>query len=107
MNRDGLKLAGGAVGAGLIVAAVIGGVVNDQKQRTLVASGVCTKLTEAIYTPPPSAHSSCHGEGPSQSCSTYYTQSDPYLRSLWRCPKDGDQGGVVEFWRRTTEEFRR
>lgn len=107
MNRDGLKLAGGAIGAGLIVAAVVGGVVSDQNQRALVASGICTKVTEAIYTPPPTAHSSCWREGAHQSCSTYHTQSAPYLRSLWRCPKEGDQGGVVEFWRRTTEEFRR
>lgn len=75
---------------------------QDRHERALVADGHCVKITEALYTPPPSAHSSCYGDGAHRSCTTRYYQADPYMRSLWRCQDDND---TREFWRRTSEEF--
>lgn len=76
---------------------------QDQRQRNLLDSGTCTAVIEALYTPPPRAHSSCSGDSGSQSCTTWYSQPDPYLRTLWRCPDPDRDGARVEFWRRSSE----
>ena len=77
---------------------------NDHHERALLASGDCKAVTGALYTPPPSAHTSCFGDAESRSCNTWYSQPDPYFRTLWRCT-DPDRGGkLVEFWRRSTDE---
>lgn len=99
------KLAGGAAGLVALVGLGTMLVMADRHERALVAGGHCTKITEALYTPPPSARSSCYGEGASQTCTTRYYQADPYMRSLWRCTDPEDGGRASEFWRRTTEEF--
>ena len=95
-----------AIGAlvGLCLCVMLGmwAIQQDRHERALVAGGHCVKITEALYTPPPSAHSSCYGDGAYRSCSTRYSQADPYMRSLWRCQDDDD---TREFWRRTSEEF--
>lgn len=73
-------------------------------ESALLASGDCKAVTEALYTPPPTAHTSCYGDADSRRCNTWYSQPDPYFRTLWRCT-DPDQGGkLVEFWRRSTDE---
>lgn len=90
----------------LIAAAAVATVVQDRRERALLDGGYCTKVTEVLYTPPPSAHTHCYGDGPAQSCHTSYTQADPYMRSLWRCSDPERDGRTVEFWRRTAEEYR-
>lgn len=83
----------------IVVAATI---IQNRKQVQLISNGFCKVVTEALYTPPPVAHSTCTGGiNTTQHCQTYYTQSDPYMRTLWRCadPKRGDK--VSEFWRRS------
>lgn len=87
----------------LIVGTLVAAWTQDRRQRALLASGRCIQLVEALYTPPPRAHTSCYGDGTSQSCSTWYSQPDPYLRTLWRCPDPDRDGRQVEFWRRTAE----
>lgn len=104
MTDDALKAFGAIAG----IAACLGigalAITIDREERALIKGGHCTKVMEALYTPPPSAHSSCHGDGASRYCSTRYSQRDPYLRSLWRCV-DPEDGRAHEFWRRTSEEF--
>jgi len=79
------------------------GIKLDRHQRQLIASGNCHAVAEALYTPPPSAHTSCYGDAATRHCSTYYNQPDPYLRTLYRCA-DPDKGGkLTEFWRRSTD----
>lgn len=98
------KLIGGAVGALAIGTVTLMAVQNDRHERALLASGGCKAVTEALYTPPPSAHTSCSGDAESRRCNTWYSQPDPYFRTLWRCT-DPDRGGKrVEFWRRSTDE---
>jgi hypothetical protein len=103
-QRDMLKLAGGAVGAAIIAVGLAQAVKQNRHELDLLVGGKCHALTEALYTPLPRAHSSCRGDADHRYCSTYYTQSDPYLRTLYRCT-DPDRGGKqVEFWRRSTDE---
>lgn len=104
MNVDP-KLLGGAVGATILVGVSAMAVLQNRHERELIAGGHCEKVLEALYTPPPSAHTSCSGEDSSQYCSTRYSQGDPYMRSLWRCADPSREGRGVEFWRRTSEEF--
>ncbi len=103
---DGGKTAA-ALAAGIVVISVAAAVMRDRHERALLDGGNCTKVTEALYTPPPSAHTHCSGEGAAQSCHTSYTQADPYMRSLWRCTDPERDNRTVEFWRRTAEEIRR
>lgn len=104
IGDDTLKLIGGAVGLTAIVGFGAAAVIEDRHERALLAGGHCRKVMEALYTPPPSAHTSCYGTNGGPPCSTWYSQPDPYPRSLWRCA-DPDAGGKgVEFWRRTAEE---
>lgn len=103
--HDPAATVGKAAAAVIAIAAVVWGLLQDRHERALVAGGHCTKITEALYSPPPSARSSCYGEGASQTCTTHYYQADPYMRSLWRCADPEGGGRVREFWRRTTEEF--
>lgn len=97
-------LIGKAFGGVLVLAFLVWAIQQDRHERALVAQGLCTKITEALYSPPPRASTRCHGSGSSSSCSTSYYQSDPYMRSLWRCRDPEQSGRQVEFWRRTTEE---
>jgi hypothetical protein len=99
------KLLSGAVGATVIVGIGAMAIIEDQRERELIAGGHCQKVMEALYTPPPRAQSSCSGDGSSQNCSTWYSQSDSYMRSLWRCADPSREGQGVEFWRPTAEEF--
>ena len=101
-DDDAARAFGALLGFCLIMALLVWVVRQDHHERALVAGGHCLKITEALYTPPPSAHSSCYGDGAYRSCTTRYYQADPYMRSLWRCQDDND---TREFWRRTSEEF--
>lgn len=102
-SKDRTKSIGAAIGLTITVGTIGDAIMQDRHERALLASGKCQAVAESLYTPPPSAHTSCCGDADSRSCSTYYTQPDPYLRTLWRCP-DSDKGGaLVEFWRRSTE----
>ena len=102
--QDVGKLIGGAVAALVIGTVTLMAVQNDRHERALLSSGACKAVTEALYTPPPSAHTSCYGDSESRRCNTWYSQPDPYFRTLWRCA-DPDKGGkLVEFWRRSTDE---
>lgn len=96
-----------ALGGVFVIALLIWAVVQDRHQRALVDAGHCTKIAEALYTPPPTGHMSCHGAGDSRYCTTRYHQPDPYMRSLWRCADPAEAGRVSEFWRRTAEEHGR
>lgn len=96
-------LVGGA-GIALAVITLTISAINDRRDRALLAGGHCTKIAEALHTPPPVAHTSCSGGDGSQSCTTWYSQREPYMRSLWRCL---DEGHPREFWRRTAEELGR
>lgn len=98
------KLVLGGVGGLVFVGAVTSAVIVDRHERDLIASGHCQKVLEALYTPPPSAHTSCYGAGNGPPCSTWYSQPDPYLRSLWHCTDPERDGRGLEFWRRTAEE---
>lgn len=97
---------GGVLAGVLTIAIVVASIVQDRRERALLATGLCDKITEALYTPPPSYHTDCYGSGASQSCYTYVTQHQPYMRSLWRCADPEQEGHVEEFWRRTAEESR-
>lgn len=99
------KLLGGAVGASVLVGISAMAVLQDRHERELIAGGHCQKVMEALYSPPPSAHTSCSGEGSSRYCSTSYSQGDSYMRSLWRCTDPSREGRGVEFWRATAEEY--
>lgn len=99
------KLLGGAVGATVLVGVSAMAILENRHERELIAGGHCQKILEALYTPPHRAHSSCYGDGPDRVCSTWYTQPDPYMRSLWRCADPSREGSGVEFWRRTAEEL--
>lgn len=101
------KLLMGAFSLTAIVGFVGFDIVQERQQRALIADGHCTKVMEALYSPPPRAHSSCYGDGASRYCSTYYTQADPYMRSLWRCRSPEADARPKEFWRATAEEFAR
>ncbi len=102
--NDGLgKLAGGTLAALIVGGSLVLAIRQDRYERALLAAGDCALILEALYTPPPRAHTSCHGDGTSQSCSTWYIQPDPYMRSLWRCPDPKRAGAQVEFWRRSAE----
>lgn len=97
-------------GIGALVVTVVGltlAYINDRRQRELLARGDCAKVTEALYTPPPVARTSCSGQDGSHSCTTWYQQADPYMRSLWRCTDPAEGGKASEFWRRTAEEHGR
>ena len=96
------RAVGTLVGFCLMIVLLVCAVRQDRHERALVAGGHCLKVTETLYTPPPSAHRSCFGDGAHRSCTTRYYQADPYMRSLWRCQ---DEGETKEFWRRTSEEF--
>lgn len=96
--------------AGTLIVSLTGGiavfaVLQSRHQLELIRGGHCRKIMEALYTPPPQAHSSCYGEGATRYCSTYYTQADPYMRSLWRCTDPERHDHPTEFWRRTAEEL--
>lgn len=104
MTDDALRLTGALSAIAIFVGLMAFAMTVDREERALIKGGHCTKVMEALYTPPPSAHTSCHGNGASQHCSTRYSQRDPYLRSLWRCV-DPEDGRAHEFWRRTSEEF--
>ena len=101
-DDDAAKALGTLAGFCLIIVLLVWAVRQDRHERAMIASGHCLKITEALYTPPPSAHSSCYGDGAHRSCTTRYYQADPYMRSLWRCQ---DKDDTREFWRRTSEEF--
>lgn len=95
--------------AGTLIVALTGGiavfaVMQSRHQLELIRGGHCRKIMEALYTPPPQAHSSCYGEGATRHCSTYYTQADPFMRSLWRCVDPDRPDLPTEFWRQTAEE---
>ena len=107
MKRPDAKVLAGAVGACVMLGLTTAVVMQDRHERALVASGQCEKLREELFAPAPVAHSSCHGDPSFQSCTTYFTQADPYLRSLWRCKDPEARSGVAEFWRRTAEEHGR
>lgn len=98
------KLIMGGIGSLMIVGAVTSAIITDRHERDLIKAGHCQKVLEALYTPPPTAHTSCYGEGSGPPCSTRYSQPDPYLRSLWHCTDPEGDGRRVEFWRRTAEE---
>lgn len=102
MNGDLGKLVGGAVAALIAVGTLMLAIRQDRYERALLAGGDCTLVLETLYTPPPVAHTTCVGEQ-SRSCTTWYSQPDPYLRSLWRCPDPERAGAQVEFWRRSAE----
>lgn len=105
-----MRMSGEAMGkaaAATLVLLVLAGALmvaswKDQRERDLLSSGTCTLVMEALYTPPPVGHTSCHGDQ-SRSCTTWYSQADPYLRKLWRCPDPEREGVEVEFWRRSAE----
>lgn len=99
------KLLGGAVGVTVLAGVSVMAFLDNRHEMELIAGGHCQKVMEALYTPPPRAHTSCSGEGSSQYCSTWYSQADPYMRSLWRCTDPSREGRGVEFWRRTSEEY--
>ena len=99
------KLLGGAVGAIVLVGVSVMAIQENRHERELIAGGHCQKVMEALYTPPPRAHTSCSGEGSTRYCSTWYSQGDPYMRSLWRCADPSRDGRGVEFWRATSEEL--
>lgn len=99
------RAVGTLVGFCLMIVLLVCAVRQDRHERALVAGGHCLKVTETLYTPPPSAHRSCFGDGASQTCTTRYRQPNPYMRSLWRCSDPEDDGETKEFWRRTSEEF--
>jgi len=87
----------------LVCAAFAVAVRLDNRQLRLITSGKCHAIAEALYTPPPSAHSNCYGDAATRHCTTFYSQPDPYLRTLYRC-SDPDKGGKrTEFWRRSTD----
>ena len=104
LQRDNLKaLMVGGCSATVIAASIGYAIMQDHHQRALLASGKCQAVAESLYTPAPSAHTSCWGSAEHRQCSTYYTQPDPYFRTMWRCA-DPEQGGeLVEFWRRSTD----
>ncbi|MGD9862543.1 MAG: hypothetical protein AB7S99_04955 [Pseudodonghicola sp.] len=95
---------GGALAAVLAIAIIVASIVQDSRERALLAAGLCDKITEALYTPPPSYHTDCYGADASQSCYTYVTEHQPYMRSLWRCADPEQEGRVHKFWRRSSEE---
>lgn len=101
---DLASIFGGAVVATLCVVLMVWLFQLDRHERALVAGGHCSKITETLYTPPPTGRTSCHGDGARQYCTTRYDQPDPYMRSLWRCMDPERDGRRVEFWRRTAEE---
>lgn len=103
MTDDALKAFGGLCGIVALLGIGALAVSIDREERALILGGHCTKIMEALYTPPPRAHRTCHGDQ-GQYCSTWFSQPDPYLRSLWRCI-DPEDGRAHEFWRRTSEEF--
>lgn len=110
MTRTDQVLRGAVVSSlGLVIMVVVGGIayLRDRYERALLAGGGCTAVIEALYTPPPRAHSSCSGDSGSQSCTTWYSQPDPYLRTLWRCPDPDHAGARVEFWRRSAERVQK
>lgn len=91
----------------VVLAIAIGaaaGILRDRYERALLASGNCEFVMEVLHTPAPEHHTSCYGTPPT-SCSTWSSQPDPYLRSLWRCPDPDRDGARVEFWRRSAERL--
>lgn len=86
----------------LALGAVIYIVVDiNNHQSYLLAGGFCDKITEQWYQEPPQAHTSCVNSN----CNTYFTQSDPYLRSYFKCQDHDEETGkdlnkTIEFWRR-------
>lgn len=105
MARDFTALA--PAGAFALIVGGIGtiAVMENRHERELIDGGHCQKVMEALYTPPPTATTSCSGGNP-PSCFTIFWQEDPYVRSLWRCADPSREGQVEEFWRATSEEFK-
>lgn len=106
-DDDSARAIGTLLGFCLIIVLLVWAVRHDRHERALVAGGHCLKITEALYTPPPSARRSCFGNEASQTCTTRYHQPDPYMRSLWRCADPDNGNKPTEFWRRSAEEFSR
>lgn len=106
-GHDTDKAIGTLAGLCGLIAILVWAVQQDRHERALVKGGHCVKITEALYTPPPSSRRSCFGDGASQTCTTRYHQSDPYMRSLWRCADPDNGNKPTEFWRRSIEEFSR
>jgi hypothetical protein len=101
------KQIGAAIGLTITVGTIGYAIMQDRHERALLASGKCQAVAESLYTPAPTAHTSCYGPTESRRCSTYFTQPDPYFRTLWRCADPETSGALVEFWRRSTEVFAR
>lgn len=108
MREDGMArmITGGAV-AVLTIGTVTVGLWLDRSQRALIDGGHCQQVMEVLYTPPPVATTQCYGEGSGPPCSTFYSQADPYLRTLWRCANPNPGGDDIEFWRRSAERHGR
>lgn len=106
IRRPQDQVIGGAVVAMAIGFVSLMAIQSDRQERALLASGQCLAVTEALYTPPPSAHTSCYGDAESRRCNTWYSQPDSYFRTLWRCTDASRGGKLVEFWRRSTDEAR-
>lgn len=97
------KLLGGALAVTVAIGVGALAITKDRYERALLAAGGCTAVMETLYSPPRQAHSSCSGDTGSQTCTTWYSSPDPYLRTLWRCPDPARDGARVEFWRRSAE----
>ena len=103
MIRDFSKPIAATVGAALTIGTIGLAISADRHERDLILSGHCRAVTEVLYTPPPTARTSCYGENP-PTCSTYFYQADPYFRTLWRCKDPERDGKPVEFWRRSRDD---
>ena len=103
MSRDfatGIMATGGLV----LTAGVVGlAITIDRHERDLIKGGHCRAVTEVLYTPPPTATTSCYGSNP-PICSTHFIQADPYFRTLWRCHDPEREGREMEFWRRSRDD---
>lgn len=106
MIDEGLgKLVGGAAAVLIAGGSIALATWQDRFERDLLATGDCRAVMEVLCTPPRRAHSSCSGDTGSQTCTSWYSSPDPYLRTLWRCPDSKIDGGSVDFWRRSAERL--
>lgn len=96
------KLISGGAAVLMATGIAVVAAMQDRHQRGLITGGHCERVMEALYTPPPIATTYCYGEGSGPPCSTFYSQPDPYLRTLWRCKAEGGRA-PEEFWRRSAE----